>query len=48
MPDKIVKKVINEILEKAGLEPVNDNMELIKKAEEVALECGYKPIDYAG
>jgi len=45
MPDKIVKKVINEILEKAGLEPVNDDMELIKKTEEVALECGYKPIE---
>jgi hypothetical protein len=45
MPDKIVKRVINEILVKAGLEPVNDDMEFIKRAEEVALTCGYKPIE---
>jgi hypothetical protein len=38
MPDKIVKRVINEILVKAGLEPVNDdNIEFIRKAEEIAL-----------
>jgi len=42
MPDKIVKRVINEILEKAGLEPVNDDMEFIKKAEGIALACGYR------
>lgn len=45
MPDKIVKRVINEILEKAGLEPVNDDVQFIKKAEEIALTCGYKPIE---
>ena len=45
MPDKIVKRVINEILVKAGLEPVNDDIEFIKKAEEVALTCGYKPTE---
>jgi len=45
MPDKIVKRVINEILVKAGLKPVNDDMEFIKKAEEVALTCGYRPIE---
>ena len=44
MPDKIVKRVINEILEKAGYEPVSDDMEFVKKAEEVALTCGYRPI----
>jgi hypothetical protein len=44
MPDKIVKRVINEILEKAGYEPVSDNMEFVKKAEEVALTCGYRAI----
>ena len=44
MPDKIVKRVINEILEKAGYEPVSDNMEFVKKAEEVALTCGYRPV----
>jgi len=45
MPDKIVKRVINEILVKAGLEPVNDDMEFIKRVEEIALNCGYKPIE---
>jgi len=45
MPDKIVKRVINEILTKAGLEPVNDDMEFIRKAEEIALTCGYRPIE---
>ena len=45
MPDKIVKRVINEILVKAGLEPINDDMKFIRKAEEIALECGYKPIE---
>ncbi|MGQ9781232.1 MAG: hypothetical protein ACUVQ8_03100 [Nitrososphaeria archaeon] len=45
MPDKIVKRVINEILVKADLEPVNDDMEFIKRAEEIALACGYKPIE---
>ena len=45
MPDKIVKRVINEILVKAGLESVDDDMEFIKRAEEIALACGYKPIE---
>jgi hypothetical protein len=45
MPDKIVKKVINEILVKAGLKPIINDLEFIKKAEEVALSCGYKPIE---
>jgi hypothetical protein len=45
MHDKIVKRMINEILVKAGLEPINDNMGFIKRAEEVALVCGYRPIE---
>jgi len=45
MPDKMVKRVINEILEKAGLEPVSDDIEFVKKAEEIALKCGYRPIE---
>jgi polyhydroxyalkanoate synthesis regulator phasin len=45
MPDKIVKRVINEILEKAGFEPVNDDIEFIKRAEEIALICRYRPIE---
>jgi len=45
MPDKIVKRVINEILVKAGLEPVNNDIEFIKRIEEIALNCGYRPIE---
>ncbi len=45
MPDKIVKKVINEILEKAGSNPVNNEVEFVEKAEEVALTCGYRPVE---
>ena len=45
MPDKIVKRVINEILEKASLKPVNNDIEFIKKTEEIALKCGYRPIE---
>jgi hypothetical protein len=45
MPDKIVKRVINEILEKAGYESVNNDLEFVKKAEEVALTCGYRPVE---
>lgn len=45
MPDKIVKRVINEILERAGSEPVSDDMGFVKKVEEVAATCGYRPIE---
>lgn len=45
MPDKIVKRVVNEILEKAGDKPVSNDIEFIKKAEEVARACGYRPIE---
>jgi hypothetical protein len=46
MPDKIVKRVVNEVLIKAGLKPVNDDIEFIKKAEETALVCGYRPVEF--
>jgi hypothetical protein len=45
MPDKIVKRVVNEILVKAGLKPVEDDIEFIKEAEQIALACGYRPIE---
>lgn len=45
MPDKIVKKVVNEILVKAGLDPVNNDMAFVRRAEQVALSCGYRPIE---
>jgi gamma-glutamylcysteine synthetase len=40
--------VINGILVKAGLEPVEDDMEFISKAEQIALSCGYGPIEFSG
>jgi len=45
MPDKIVMRAINEILAKAGDKPVNNNIEFVKKAEEIALACGYRPAE---
>jgi len=45
MPDKIVKRVVNEILVKAGLEPVEDDIEFVKRAEQIALACGYRPVE---
>jgi len=45
MPDKIVKRVINEILEKAGSKPISDDIEFVKKAEKIALTCGYRPVE---
>jgi len=45
MPDKIVKRVINKILVDAGCQAVNDDMEFIARCEEIARECGYRPIE---
>ncbi|MEM3403354.1 MAG: hypothetical protein QXJ17_02205 [Nitrososphaeria archaeon] len=45
MPDKIVKRVVNEILVKVGQKPVEDDIEFIKKSEEIALLTGYRPIE---
>jgi predicted regulator of amino acid metabolism with ACT domain len=45
MPDKIVKRVVNGILVKTSLEPVEDNIEFIRKAEQVAILCGYRLIE---
>jgi hypothetical protein len=46
MPDKIVKRVVNRILVKAGLESIEKDMEFISKAEQIALPCGYRPIEF--
>jgi hypothetical protein len=46
MPDKIIKRVINGILVKAGLESVEDDMEFIKRTEQLAISCGYRPIEF--
>lgn len=45
MPDKIVKKVINGILIKAGEKPVYDNIEFIEKIEKLAKNTGYRSIE---
>ncbi len=45
MPDKIVKRVINEILLKSGEKPINDDIEFIKKVEEIASLTGYGPTE---
>ena len=45
MPDKIVKRVINTILEECGCPPVNDDIDFVKKVEWIARVCGYKPIE---
>ncbi len=45
MPDKIVKRVINTILEESGHPPVNDDTDFVKKVEWIARVCGYKPIE---
>jgi hypothetical protein len=46
MPDKIIKRVINGILVKAGLESVEDDMEFIKRTEQLAISCCYRPIEF--
>ena len=45
MPDKIVKRVINEIFEKAGARPVQDDLAFVKTVERIAPQCGYRPIE---
>jgi len=45
MPDKIVKRVINTILREAGYEPINDDIEFVKRVEKIAIKCGYRPIE---
>jgi len=30
---------------KAGYKPVNNDIEFVKKAEEVALTCGHRPVE---
>jgi hypothetical protein len=45
MPDKIVKRVVNDILMKAGLESIENDIEFVKKAEQIAISCGYRPIE---
>jgi hypothetical protein len=45
MPDKIVKKVIYEILNKAGIARPSGDMEFIRLVEKLAPETGYRAIE---
>jgi hypothetical protein len=45
MPDKIVKRVVNDILMKAGLEPIENDIEFVEVAEQIAISCGYRLIE---
>ncbi len=45
MPDKIVKRVVNEILREAGEKEVSEDMKFIKKVHEIAEKTGYRAID---
>jgi len=45
MPDKIVKKVIYEILDMAGIERPAGDMEFIRMVERLAPETGYRAIE---
>ena len=45
MPDKVVKKVIYQILKKAGLKIPSDDQDFVKTVEKIGRETGYKPIE---
>jgi len=46
MPDKIVKRVVYEIMDKAGItEKPEKDVEFILFLEDTARACGYRPID---
>lgn len=45
MPDKIVKRVINQILQEAGEKIPPNDIEFVKKVEQLGPEMGYKPIE---
>ncbi len=45
MPDKIVKRVINQILKEAGEKPVEEDIKFIKAVDEIAKRTGYRAIE---
>ncbi len=45
MPDKIVKRVINQMLHEAGEEIPLTDIEFVKRVEKLGPETGYKPIE---
>lgn len=48
VPDRVVKRVLNEILSKAGETNeinIKNDIEFVKKAEEIAISHGYRPVE---
>lgn len=45
MPDKIVKRVLNDILKECGFEVVRDDLEFVRQVERIAHLTGYRPIE---
>lgn len=45
MPDKIVKRVIGEILSKAEMRMPSNDIEFIRLVEQIAPDCGYRAIE---
>ncbi len=45
MPDKIVKRVFEEISEKSGEEIPRDDVRFVRKVEEIGRRTGYRPIE---
>lgn len=45
MPDKIVKRVINQILCEAGRDGETNDTKFVKKVDEIARETGYRAIE---
>ena len=45
MPDKVVKKVMGEILSKANIEMPTNDVDFVRLVEQVARETGYKAIE---
>jgi len=45
MPDKIVKRVIEEILIQAGIEIPSSDIDFVKRVDQIARKTGYKAIE---
>ena len=45
MPDRIVKKIIGEIIREANIEIPSTDMEFIREVENIAVSTGHKAVD---
>ena len=45
MPDKIVKRVLNEIFVRAGIEPEENDFRFIEKVHDISKKTGKRPIE---